>query len=367
LLNINTPHKNNNKFDETLDMRMNIRPHWTQKYNVLKDYIKKNPEIHIDTSEVSIPEHLRDEFYIHFDDVRNAVVEAHYGSLPLEVDALRRNYSQSEKEIVDLLGVERIELPVDLSSFLHNPKEGLVRGLFNRLFEMVQGKITVDDFERMAHSDLNAIAAELFRLGYEPWAALALIRLLDPDEVFGVELDEDYEPFVVDLKEIAFGRQFHHTTKRIPELILRSEKLDSHIAVKMPLAREVDTYYFPYKRPSRSKKRTGDTSHVLDSRVMFLSIVPELKKIPVFADFYACTIESPDLTVEFLTEQDLGNSDVVAQVQKRVDIMKPRLGGSIVVMNPEPESDIVKPMGNTDVFSVGLDPLKLYGVINKLT
>jgi hypothetical protein len=345
---------------------MNIRPQWTQKYDVLKDYITKNPEIHIDTSEVSIPEHLRDEFYIHFDDVRNAVVDAHYGSLPFAVDALRRNYMQSEKEIADLLGVERIELPVDLSSFLHNPKEGLARGLFNRLFEMVQGKITEDDFERMAHSDLTAITAELFRLGYEPWAALTLIRLLDPKEAFGVGLDEDYEPFVMELKVIAFGRQFHHATKRIPELILRSEKLDRHIAVKMPLAREVDTYYFPYKRPSKSKKHTGDTSHVLDSRVMFLSIVPDLEKIPVFADFHACTVESPDLTVEFLTEEELANPDELAQVQKRVEIMNPKLGGSIVVMNPEPESDIVKSVGNTDVFFVGLDPLKLHGVINKL-
>lgn len=345
---------------------MNIQPQWKQKYDVLRNYVTGNPEIHIDTSEVSIPEHLRDEFYRHFDDVRSAVVEAHYGSLPLDVEALCGNYIRSEKEIADLLGVERIELPVDLSSFLHNPKEGLARGLFNRLFEMVQGKITINDFERMAHSDLNAIAAELFRLGYEPWAALALIRLLDPDEAFGIELDEDDEPIVVELKEIAFGRQFHHTTKRIPELILRSEKLDRHIAVKMPLAREVDTYYFPFKRPSRSKKRTGDTSHVLDSRVMFISILPDLKKIPVFADFHACAIESPDLTVEFLTEEDLANPDAVVQVQKRVDYMKPRLGGHIVVINPGPASDIVKPMGNMDVFSVGLDPLKLHWVIDKL-
>ncbi len=344
---------------------MSIRPQWTQKYDVLKDYVTKNPEIHIDMSEVSIPEHLRDEFYIHFDDIRNAVVEAHYGSLPFEVDTLRRNYIQSEKEIEDLLGVERIELPMDLSSFLHIPKEGLVRGLFNRLFEMVQGKISVDDFERIAYSDLTAIAAELFRLGYEPWAALALIGLLEPDGAFGVELDEDYEPFVTEVKAIAFGRQFHHTTKRIPEFILHSAKLDRYIAVKMPLVREVDTYYFPYKRPSRSKKRTGDTSHVLDSRVMFLSIVPDLKKIPVFADFHACTIESPDLTVEFLTEQDLANPDAIVQVQKRVNFMKPRLGGNIVVMDPEPESDIVKTIGNIDIFSVGLDPLKLLLVINK--
>ena len=354
----------NNKFDET--RHMSIRPQWKQKYDVLKDYVTANPEIHIDMSEISIPEHLRDEFYIHFDDVRNAVVEARHGSLPLVVDALHRNYTQSEKELAELLGLGRIELPVDLLSFLHNPREGLVRGLYNRLFEMVQGKITVDDFERMAYSNLTSTAADLFRLGYEPWAALTLIRLLEPDGAFGVELNEDDEPFVVEFEEIAFGRQFHHSAKRIPEFILHSAKLDRHIAVKMPLAREVDTYYFPYKPRKRSTKRTGDTSYVLDSRVMFLSIVPDLKKIPVFADIHACTIESPDLTVEFLTEQDLADPDAIVRVQKRVDIMKPRLGGSIVVINPEPESELVKPMGNIDIFAVGLDPLKLRPVIDRL-
>ncbi len=339
---------------------MTIQPQWKQKYDVLKDYITANPEIHIDMSEISIPEHLRDKFYKYFDDVRNAVVEARYGSLPPEVDALRRNYTQSEKELTELMGLELIKLPVDLLSFLHNPKEGLARGLYNRLFEMVQGKITTDDFERMADSDFTATAEGLFRLGYESWAGLTLICLLEPDGAFGVELNENYEPFVVELEEIAFGRQFHHTAKRIPEFILHSKKLDRHIAVKMPLAREVDNYHI------KSKKHTGDTSYVLDSRVMFLAIVPDLEQIPVFADIHARTIKGPDLMVEFLTEQDLSNEDVVVQVQKRVEIMKPRLGSSVVVMNPKPDSDIVKPAGNIDTFSVGLDPLKLQPIIDKL-
>ena len=347
---------------------MSMQPQWKQKYDILKNYIAANPDIHIDMSEISIPEYLRDGFYKHFDDIRNAFVEVYYDSLPLKVDALHSNYIQSEKELTELLGQVRIELPVDLSSFLHNPKEGLVRALYNRLFEMVQGKISIDDFEQMANIDLTANTAELFRLGYEQWAALALILLLEPDSAFRVELDKDYEPFVAELEEIAFGRQFHHPAKRIPEFILHSKKLDIHIAVKMPLTREVDSYYIPYEPPVRSKKyNTGDTSYVLDSRVMFLSIVPDLKKIPVFADIHARTIKGPDLTAEFLTVQDLSSPDAIVRVKKRVEIMKPRLGGTIVVMDPELESNILKPTGNIDTFAVGLDPLKLQPVIDKLT
>ncbi len=345
---------------------MTLEPQWKQKYDVLKDYIAANPEICIDVSEVSVPEHLRDEFYKRFDDIRNLFIESSYASLPPEMEALRGNYIQSEKELTGLLGLDRIELPVDLSSFLHNPKEGLVRWLYNRLFEMVQGRITVNDFDQIAHEDLTANAAELYRLGYEAWAAIALILLLEPDEAFGVGLGEDYEPFAGELKGIALGRQFHNPAKRLPEFILHSKKLDRYIAVKMPLAREVDTYYIPYEIPRRMlRHHTGDTSYVLAPRVMFLSILQDLKEIPVFVDMYTREIKSPDLTVEFMMGQDIANPDAIGQVQRRLEIMNPRLGGCIVVVNPEPGSGIVKPTGNVDIFSVGLDLLKLQPVIDK--
>lgn len=56
---------------------------------------------------------------------------------------------------------------------------------------------------------------------------------------------------------------------RIPEFILHSKKLDRNVAVKMPLALEVETYYIPFEPPVKPKKRTGDTSYALDSRMMF--------------------------------------------------------------------------------------------------
>ncbi len=345
---------------------MHLAKVWNQKYQVLKDYIKSNPGIYIDMNEVSIPENLRDGFYKRFDDVRNAFVNERFGNLPVEMDTICRNYILAEKELTRILGIKDVELPVDLSSFLHNPKESLGRGIFRRLFEMVQGRIPEDDFERMADNDLVSGAWEMFRLGYESWMALSLILMLEPDEAFGVELDEDFEPFVVKLKEIAFGRQFHHPAKRIPEFILHSKKLDTHIAVKMPLAREVGAYYIPFEPPKKTSDRTGDTSFVLDYRMIFLSVVNDLKKIPVFADIHARTIKGPDMMIEFLMEQDLADSETVSQVQKRVEIMKPVKGCTAVIMNPEPESDDVKTVGNFNTFAVGLDPSKLQQIIDKL-
>jgi len=346
---------------------MNIKSQWKQKYELLKEYVKSNPEICIDANEVSIPEHLRDHFYERFDDIRNAFIDPVYSSLPFEMDALCKKYIQAEKEVIKRLGLARIDLPVDLSSFLHDPKNGMQRWLYNRLFELIQGKITEDDFERMAGFDLSATAEGMFRMGYESWAFFTIVLLLEPDEAFAVELNEDNEPVPVDLREIALGRQSHDSTKRIPEFIIHSKRLDKYIAFKTPLAREVDAYYIPYQVPKKMMRdNTGDTSSVLDSRVIFLSVLTDLKNIPVVIEMHIGKINSPDLIVEFLTRQNMSDPDAIRQVQNRTEIMKPELGSSIVIINPDREAESTTPKGDIDTFAAGLDALKLQPIIDKL-
>ncbi|MEJ2108337.1 MAG: hypothetical protein P8Z37_00190 [Acidobacteriota bacterium] len=346
---------------------MSVQPKWKERYGLLKEYTESNPEIIISTNEVSIPKHLRDTFYNKFDAVRDAVVEDRLNVLPLDVQALRDHYVHAETEVTALLNLDRIDIPVDLSSFLHDPRRGLVRVLYHRLFEFVQKKINEDEFEQLSRADIDANTAGLFRLGYEPWAALEIVRLLEPDRAYSVGLDEDFNPFVSDLKEIAFGRQFHHPAKRIPEFVLHSTKLDTNVAVKMPLAREVDTYYIPFEPRVKPKKRTGDTSLVIDTRTMFLSVVPDLKKIPVFADIHARTTKSPDVMVGFATQLEAEDPGVLAEFKKRVDIMQPKLGGSLVVINPPEDAVTVATEEGIEKIPVGFDSSKLNTVIDKLS
>lgn len=346
---------------------MSIQPEWKQNYKLLKEYIKSNPEICITANEVSIPAHLRDNFYKRFDDIRNSFIDPVYSSLPFEMDALRQEYIQTEPEVTKLLGLERIDLPVDLSSFLHNPQKGMQRWLYNRLFELIQEKIAEDDFERMAGFDLSATAEGMFQMGYELWAFFNIILLLEPDEAFAVELNDDNEPVVAGLREIALGRQYHDSTKRIPEFILHSKRLKKYIAFKTPLTREVDAYYIPYEIPKKMmRNNTGDTSSVLDSRVIFLSILPDLKSIPVFIDMHTRKINGPDLIVEFLTKQNMSDSDTSFQVHNRADIMKPKLGSSIVIIDSDEEMEITKPEEGIDTFAAGLDASRLEPIIEKL-
>jgi hypothetical protein len=346
---------------------MTLEPQWKHKYGILKAFIASNPEIHIGGYEVHIPENQRDRFYEYFDNVRRAIVESRSGSFTFDVYALSKIYIESENKLSTSLNCS-IQLPLDLSSFLHNPNEGMMRLIYNRLFELVQGKIPEDDFEWIVEGELASDATAMFRIGYEAWAALALIILLEPDELLGIALDGDNKPLITEMREIAFGRQFHHPAKRIPEFIFHSKKLDSYVAFKMPLAREVNSYYVPIELPTQRllRNRNGDSSSVLDHRMIFLSIVKDLKETPVFADIHKRTVNSPDLSIEFVMEQDLSDTEIIGQIQNRVEIMKPRLGGTMVLMDSKSKSGSFKATENIDAFSVGLEQSRFQPIIDKL-
>ena len=92
-------------------------------------------------------------------------IEDHYSSLSVDFNSLCENYLRIEKEITGLLGLEGIAMPMDLFSFVHTPKDGLMRILYNRTFDLLQGKTAVEAFEEQAVNDLGSVAAELYPVG----------------------------------------------------------------------------------------------------------------------------------------------------------------------------------------------------------
>ena len=339
---------------------------WKRQYKLLCDYISENPEIVLEKSEVSIPEDLRDEFYNRFDAVRRALVEDCFDTLPVDVEALRDHFIQTEKEIIGTLRLDRILMPTDLYSFLHNPNEGLIRVLYNRLFDVLQGKIDVDEFEKNAVNDLQSASAHLFRLGYEWWAALALIKQLDPDEAFAVDFDAEYKPILCELKEICFGRQAHHPTLRIPEFVIHSRRIDRYVAIKMALAREIDSFVVRFKPPVRPKKKTGDTSSALDSRVMVLFFLPSTEKIPVLADIYECTLHNPDWMVECVTVNEYTDASALDEVERHLNLLKPKLGTCLLLFSDEDEEELKRIPENIKPIAAGFDQSKLQSAIDEL-
>jgi hypothetical protein len=320
----------------------------------------------INATEISIPQSLRDEFYRRFDDLRRSVVEEHCSSLAVDYDLLSENYIKIEKEILELLKLEAIAVPVDLSSFLHNPKDGLMRILYNRTFDLLQGKISAEWYEEQARVELQSVATELFRLGYEHWTALVIIKLLEPDEAFLVDLDDDDKPLLRELKDISFGRQAHHPTMRIPEFVLHSRKLNKYVAVKMVLEQEIETFVVPVKPPVRPRKKTGDTSFALDSRAMLLSFMSGPDDIPVIADIYDRKLTSPDWMMQFIPVNELNEPEALSQVTRNMEALNPKLGSCLILIGGDMEANLENIPDNLSAVSIAFDQSKLQPVIDKL-
>ncbi len=337
-----------------------------EERQVLHQFIKDHPEIVITKNEISIPSELRQEFYRLFDDVRRSIVQQHYSSLRVDADLLSDQYCRIEKDIITRLGVERIFVPIDLFSFLHDPKEGLTRVIYNRLFDLLQGKITDEEFERGAEQDLISAAESLYRLGYEMWAALTIIKLLDPDEGFFVDLDQDYKPILTELKEIAFGRQAHHPTLRIPEFVIHSRRLERYVSIKMAMARELETFVVPYTPPVRPRRKTGDTSHALDSRVMLLYFNPTRDEIPIVAEIYERKLTSPDLMIEFITQSEFGDPAALNEIRAHMSALSPKSGISVLLIGEAGDFSMQAVEDNIQAICAGFDASKIEPVLERL-
>lgn len=339
---------------------------WKENYQAIKRYIADHAEIVINKGEISIPQEFRQEFYRIFDALRIATVADCCSSLSIDYSRLSENYLAIEKEVMELLALDEIAVPVDLSSFLHNPNEGLMRILYTRTFDLLQGKTTAEAFEAQAELDLRSVAAELFRLGYEQWAALVMIKLLEPDEAFLVDLDDDYKPFLRELRIIAFGRQAHHPTMRIPEFVLHSRKLNRYVAIKMVLAREIETYGAKLKPAVRPRKKTGDTSFALDSRTMLVSFMRSPEDIPIIADIYDLKLTSPDWMMEYISANELADPAALDQLRINLETMKPAQGCCLIVIGGEAEAIGDGIPENICAVSVGFDQSGLKIVMDQL-
>lgn len=339
---------------------------WKQDCDLLRKYIADHSEILINSSEVSIPQAHRDEFYRQFDQLRLDFVDDHSAAISVDFNSLSENYLKIKEEIIELLKLESIDMPVDLFSFMHTPREGLMRILYNKTFDLLQGKTGIEEFEAQAVCDLQAVASELYRLGYEQWAGLAIIKLLEPDEAFLVDLDDDYKPFLTELKSISFGRQAHHPTMRIPEFVLRSRKLNKYVAVKMVLANELEGYAAPFKPAVRPRKKTGDTSFALDTRIMFLSFMNSPKDIPVIADIYDLKLTNPDWMMEFAAVNEFDDPDSLDQVNRHLEAMKPKLGSCLILVGSGKELLSEEMPEKIRVIAPGFDQAMLQTVVDAL-
>ncbi len=343
---------------------MTVSNGWRVAYTSLADFTATHAEIKIDESRVSIPDGVRGEFYRLFDSVTEAFVQENESALPVKEITLAERYREIEREVFDLLGLEGVStMPASLDIFLHNPKRGLTRALFDRLFDLLQGKVDLEIFKQQALKQLDKTVTELSRWGYPYWVSLSLVRLLEPDEAFQVALDSQTRPILNDLKNIPFGHSPPHPTFRLPEFILHSRRINKYIALKLELASEIGTYTTDNRvERKRAIRNCGDTSSDLGPRVMLIYLLARPEEIPIVADLNTCQVTPPDIVVECQAQEAAAQDEAMLHY----DVLQPKLGTYVVLRKTALEPNLQSPVRNLHLLAVGLDPAKLQPVIEAL-
>lgn len=324
---------------------------WVDRFSELKQYIERNPSIKISPNVVAIPSNVRPEFYRLFDSVRVEFIKDNFPQLITMASDLSTSYTKVEAEVISYLSLNEISLPTSLNWFLRDPVNGLMRLLFDPLFNLIKGKVSPEQFAEEATQKINDGFKDFFRQGFERWVVLALITLLKADKIYEVpcrELDtssmegqltvgviEETPPEPIEAKRIVLQRSIAPAFI-VPNFIIHSAVLDSYVSMRLEFG-EV-----PIKARQVSSEREWLGAYVINRDPLakpdlLLFVDENLQNLNLIADL--SRVCRPDMVIECV-ELDWPETE-----QKRLvlqyDHFQPSLGTFVVSRGPAPES-IVK-------------------------
>lgn len=327
---------------------------WQSDYTHLKEFVEKQPGIEISSETVVLPEDVRPEFYRLFDMVQISFIKEYF---PEELEKgyfLSRKWLEVQGDVTKTLNLEAITLPAGSSWFFDDPLDGLMRGLFDPLFNLLKGKITPDVFEQTASKIIIGDFTKYFREGYQRWATLALIKLLLPDELYSVPTIDYHEPseseggpvpgsYVKEVPEVVETRiiSFEHDlycSFLAPKTIIHSTKLNCFVSFrpdfydirwKARLLSEKQEWY----RIADIKKEFGINQLWPD---LIIGMADDKADLVLTADYFQ--ISRPDMIVDFREDGEWFQREGLAIVKRHYNVLKPRLGSFVVCREAVPEA-----------------------------
>jgi len=318
---------------------------WRQAYKEIKDFITNHPEIKIEPSVVMINEMVRPEFNRLFRVAREEFLKERNKALLDEAEVLSKKYLQVEEEVIKLVGLERIALFPNVDNFLRNPTDTLVKELRYPLFDLLKGLVDITSYEEEASNILVSSFDLLYQQGYEAWMVLSLIKLLEADKAFRVDVDEfdDDEYFrhgpgdsgveFPDPEELRV-LSFRHNPiigLLVADQIVHSAKLGNyfsfrpHIVEIVGVAKDKSTRREWLPLPVRTIMGMG-------SNVVLVYTDKELNELSLIAD--SKTICRPDLIIECVGLEKMFNEKSLDKTKKYNEDFKPKLGTYVISNKP---------------------------------
>jgi len=327
---------------------------WQPAYDELKDYIAKHPSIEIGMNVVAIPGDVRPEFYHFFDSVRTNYIKDNFNASLEEGCALSKSYAKARSAVMACLELEDISVRGDVNWFLLDPVGGLIRVLFDPLFNLLRGKLDLASFEQTAIREVEEAFQDFFRDGYLRWVTLELIRSLKPEKNYRVQsmdyytdphlsegdlgpgLRQEDVPSPVEARSLTFDKSLL-SSFLVPKALLYSARLACFVAIRS----DFNDAHWTAKTVSQNRewldvqqiKNEFGLSKLWPDLAIYTG--DRLEDMALVAD-YSRTAR-PDVIID-VSEEDWFDQRGLELLKRHACILRPQLGGFIVCRGPLPEA-----------------------------
>jgi len=344
---------------------------WQKVYLTLTNFIAKHPDVEIEASHIRLPESVRPEFYMMFNNVKTAFIKQKIPDLLNDTQIIGKNYIGIERELIKLNNLESISVTPAIYRFLHDPIDGLGRDLFDLLFDLLKKNIDNKTFEERALVNIKAAFESLYQIGYEKWVILSLMKLFETDKLFQVSTREFYthefrlnflEKMIVPRPQESKNLLFKHNREivafTVPDLLVHSTKVKKYISLRsqigeaFSIASDASENREWYPIDSIKDLVTGLTLVYLADSHDDISLVADAEKI--------CR---PDLIIECRGQNGWYQKEILEKIKLHRDTIKPRLGMFIVSREPVLEYGNKELGEGIQLLSVGFDQTKLEPII----
>jgi len=331
---------------------------WKPAYRSLTGYIETNPSIKIEPAVTVIPSDVRPGFYIAFDHLREAFIKSNFNNEFCAAEKLSREYKLLAREIVSIMDIQpEIGLNPRLKWLLDEPLNGLMRLIYNPLFDLLKGKLDEEEFIQTCCFEFSSIFNDLYLRGYNLWVVLALLELLEPSELMWVP---QKEPNAINsLKELyKQGARVEpvpditHTsllsfepgtwdTFIVPDIVFYSAKLNKYIAIRRSLPVNTDEPYLVAKQRTSDREwlsfrrlsRIFNLSNHWPDVLIYCDENPQ--NLNLIADFDYML--RPDLIVDTFTQNSSFDAEQADRIRSHQQHLKPFKGTIVLYQSNIPD------------------------------
>ncbi|MBN1368695.1 MAG: hypothetical protein JW954_00475 [Dehalococcoidaceae bacterium] len=328
---------------------------WKEAYGQLEAFVKANPRIRIEHRVTVIPAESREQFYALFDEARQAFVGQKMPTVWNEAHQLSAGYLAAAGKLATVPGVTGVKTAPELDRLLKDPARGLIRPLFNPLFDLLKGKISHEEFEFGAQEAVGLYTGSLLKQGYQKWVILSLAGLVGPDRISAMPWDDIHEhcfelqpdqkrgfteysvPRPKDAEMITLGHEGEGPSFLLADIIVHSPQSGLWIT----LSDDLTDASWAAKNPTTARQWLTLRNKGQDQKPlpywpdMVAYADPRVENIGLIGDF--SSLLRPDAIIECFTSPDWYRQGGLARVRRDRERFQPARGTFIVSRYPVPQ------------------------------